>query len=454
MTSRVDRPPRLSRRVLAGLAAPSIPLSALSLPLVVFLPEFYSGPLGLDLALVGTVFMIVRLADIAFDPVIGAVMDRLQTPIGRYRPWLLAGAPMVMLGMAMLFTAGRGVGPAYLATWLVVAYAGWSTLSLAQLALAANVSPDYHERSRIYGWWQIAFMIGMIMAMLLPKLVAGLGNSDPAAGMRAMAWLVVALTPLLVGFTVIVVRERPIVSSGSASGPREYLGLLRLSVVRRLLLAEALLGVAGGTGATLTVFFFTRVKLLARPDVGLVLIAQFVVSVFSTALWTWLAGRIGKHRALAVSSLLYAATLFGYFAVPAGSLAGAMLVSGVAGIAYSATALLPRAMMADVADEQRLATGANRTGLLFALLIGIWKIGQALSVGLTFVLLDAIGFRAAPGVASSQQAVAGLTMLYIGLPALLSAAAAIAILRYPLTAARHAEIRLALEIRDHEAVRS
>src|SRR3546814_10328289 len=65
------------------------------------------------------------LLDIAFDPLIGGVMDRTRTRIGRYRPWLLAGAPMVMLAMGMLFMASPGVGPWHLAIWLVLAYAGW-----------------------------------------------------------------------------------------------------------------------------------------------------------------------------------------------------------------------------------------------------------------------------------------------------------------------------------------
>src|SRR3546814_9652140 len=121
------------------------------------------------------------LLDIAFDPLIGGVMDRTRTRIGRYRPWLLAGAPMVMLAMGMLFMASPGVGPWHLAIWLVLAYAGWSILSLSQLALASNVSPDYNERSRIYGWWQVAFFLGMIGAMLLPKLVQMQGFTSPTA---------------------------------------------------------------------------------------------------------------------------------------------------------------------------------------------------------------------------------------------------------------------------------
>lgn len=99
--------------------------------MVVYLPAFYTGTLGLDLAAVGSVFMIVRLLDIAFDPFIGGVMDRVKTRFGRYRPWLAIAAPVIMLSMGMLFMAQKGVGTAYLTFWLLLAYAGWSIMSLA-----------------------------------------------------------------------------------------------------------------------------------------------------------------------------------------------------------------------------------------------------------------------------------------------------------------------------------
>lgn len=430
------------------MAAPSIPLSALSLPLVVFLPEFYSGPLGLSLSVVGTVFMLVRLADILFDPLFGGVMDRTRTRLGRFLPWMMFGAPIIMLGMTMLFTAEPGVGPLYLTVWLIVAYAGWSIVSLAQLALAANISPDYNERSRIFSWWQVAFMIGMILVMLLPKIVASMGATDAASGMRSMAWLVVILMPIMVGLTVLLVRERPTVSQPSHSGLRAYFGLLRLAVVRRLLLTELLLGLSSGTGSTLALFFYTRSKEIDRADVGMVFIAQFVVGTIAASFWSWLARRIGKHRALAVSAILYAVVQIGFYYAPAGNLAAVMLVSGGIGIVYAATAMLPRAMMADVADEERLNSGADRTGLLFALLIGVWKIGQALSVGLMFALLDMIGFDPAPKAVNSETALGGLTALFIGIPAVLSLAAAWAIYNYSLTPERHAQIRRLLAARD------
>src|SRR3546814_2936335 len=67
-----------------------------------------------------------------------------------------------------------------------------------------------------------------------------------------------------------------------------------------------------------------------------------------------------------------------FFLVPVGNFALVALIQCASGVGYGAISLLPRAMMADISDEERLDSRADRTGLLFALLIGTWKIGQAL----------------------------------------------------------------------------
>ncbi|WP_257720664.1 MFS transporter [Sphingobium baderi] len=423
-------------------------LSALSLPLVVYLPSYYSGSLHLDLGVVGAVFMIVRIIDITFDPLIGGWMDRTRTRMGRYRPWLAAGAPMIMIGMLMLFTASPGVGPIYLMGWLIVAYGGWSILGLAQLALAANASPDYQERSRIYAWWQFAFMLGMVATMLIPKLLALAGRPGQAGAMNMMAWFVFVVTPLMTGFTLLMVRERGEVGASHGGGIGVYLRLARRADVRIVLLGELLLGLAAGTTTTLAIFFFALGKGIAPADVGLILIGQFVVALLVTPMWTWLAGRLGKHRALALAAVGSGFVQIPLYLMPGGNLLIAIAIFSLVGLFYGAIAMLPRAMIADCADANRLDTGHDSTGLLFALLIGIWKIGQALSVGLLFSILEWIDFNPALDAKNTVEALERLQLLYCFVPLSLSLVAALNLLYYPLTGARHAVIRAALAVRD------
>ena len=81
--------PSISWPRLFAFALPGLPIGALAVALSVYLPRYYASHIGLSLAAVGVAFMAVRLVDMCFDPVIGVIMDRTRTRLGRYRVWLL-----------------------------------------------------------------------------------------------------------------------------------------------------------------------------------------------------------------------------------------------------------------------------------------------------------------------------------------------------------------------------
>src|SRR5262245_37716489 len=84
-------------------AAAALPIGAFVATLAVYLPNYYASHFGLELATVGFVFMIVRLLDIALDPAIGIAMDWTDTRIGKFRPWLLASAPILFICVYALY---------------------------------------------------------------------------------------------------------------------------------------------------------------------------------------------------------------------------------------------------------------------------------------------------------------------------------------------------------------
>lgn len=422
----------LPRWQLAALAAPSIVLSAFALPLVVYLPEHYSSALGLDLAIVGAVFTAIRILDVVCDPLIGGWMDRTRSRFGRYKLWLAIGAPLIMIGVAMLFMARPGVGPAYLATFLIVAYAGWSIVSVSQLALAANLSSSAQERSRIYGWWQGGYYIGVISVMLLPKLLALLGHPGAKTAMTAMAILIVALTPLMITITLKWVPERNLAAPVAGHARlRDYVGLLTDRAVTRLLGAEMLLGLAGGVSATMAIFFFIGAVGVSRADIGIILIGQFVGALLSTPIWVRVAKRWGKSRTLLVGAVIQAMFQITVVLLPPGEFLLAMLLMTGAGFATGAITLFPRAMMADCAADRREVHGADQAGLLFSMLLAVWKLGQAVPIGILFVLLSMIAYDPAPGARNDAGAVMGLRLLFGLLPAVLSLGGALMMTGYP-----------------------
>jgi glycoside/pentoside/hexuronide:cation symporter, GPH family len=437
---------RRSSWTLAALAAPCLPLAGLGLPLVVYLPEFYANELGLSLSAVGAAFMGVRLLDIAFDPFIGGIMDKTRTRFGRFRLWFAVGIPILMLAAYMLFMARPGVGVGYLWLWLLVIYGGFSIATLAHLSWGSVLSPGYDERSRIYSWWQGGNVVGMILVLTLPPLLGLLGVPGHALGVEAMGWFIILLLPLTGLLALWKVPEPFIVRPQQRSGLREYLGLFKRNSVRRLLAADLAIGTGPAITGALFFFYFERIKAFDKAAAGGLLLVYFIGGLVGGPIWTRLSYKLGKHRALAVSTVFYAIVTAGALVIPPGAWLIAAGLMFLIGLPFSAGPFLLRAMMADVGDEERLESGADRTGLLYALLSGTVKIGSAAAIGITYVGLDLVGFDAR--AADSTSGLLGLQVMFLAAPAVLSLLAGWIIMNYPLNAERHAVIRSALEARD------
>ena len=106
-----------------------MPVLAIGVVYGVYLPPNYAG-LGVGLAAVAAAITIVRAIDVFFDPLLAMVLDRTRTPIGRYRPWVVLGTPIVMLGVWKILMPSGPVSQGYLILWLLVSFAGLSMMTL------------------------------------------------------------------------------------------------------------------------------------------------------------------------------------------------------------------------------------------------------------------------------------------------------------------------------------
>ena len=441
--------PRRSNAVLAAFSGPCLPLAAFGVALPVTLPEFYATHVGLELGVVAAVFMAVRLIDIVFDPFIGWGMDRTRTRLGRYRPWMAIATPILMLAALMMFVMVQpGAGPVYLFAWLLVLYLGFSIGTLGQLGWAAVLAPQYDQRSRVYGWWQVFNIIGVILILILPTVVIRTGIGDYADGVRIMGWAILIALPVTIGLAMVAVPEPINAGAAPHGGPRAYLELFSRKSVRKLLLADLVLGVAPGITGSLLFFFFGQIKGYDHTEASLFMLLYFVAGLIGAPFWAWLATRIGKDKALAVASSVFAVFYIGATLVPGGNFALTATAMFIAGLPYAAGLFLLRAMMADVGDEVRLETGVDRTGLMFSILSATTKVGHVVAL-IPYLILQGVGFQAiAPVGGNSPASLMTLQILFIALPGLLLASAALVLRNYPLTPERHDQIRLQLEARD------
>lgn len=417
----------LKRLTLAAFAAPCLPLTGVGLPLIVYLPPYYAGTLGLDLALTGIIFSAVRWIDLPLDIVFGHGIDRTDTKWGRFRPWMVIGGLVMMAGLALVFFAEPGLSPLRAFLGLLLMYAGYSAAAVAHTSWGQALSTDYHERSRIFGWWQGTNMIALMGLLAVPPLVNALGprwglEPSTALGVHAMGWVLLALMlPALLAVSSGVPDAAPLHVSPQGWG--DVKTALKRPLLQRLLLIDLLATLPAGFGGALLVFFFEAARGFSQADARLLLLFYFAAGLIGAPLWGWVARRTSKHMAVAWAIGSYAVLHMGLVLAPNAGFwvaAAGMLLAGIPAVAPP---FLVRAMLADVTDAETLATGRSNAGLYYAVLVGVQKLGYAIPVGLAYAVLDAVGFDAKLGAANTQSAIDGLVMLFL-VPPVVSAVGA------------------------------
>lgn len=431
---------RLSRGTLLAYGAFALPLAALNLPLYVYLPTFYSAEVGLDLATIGLVLLAARLFDVVIDPVMGELGDRWRTPWGHRRPWLVLGAPLLLIASWQLFLPPAGADSLHLLVWSCAGYLAWTVIQLAYGAWGAELSSAYHERLRVTGMREAFVMLGILLAAGLP---AGLGlRPEGGEALATLFWLMAALLPLTLASLLLLVREEPMAAQPELPFRRGLAIALANRPFRRLLLAFLLNGIANGLPATLFILFAEQV--IRTGDSGIFLFVYVASGVLAIPGWLLLSRRLGKHRtwslAMAWACLAFAAApLLG----PGDSLAFG-LICLLSGLSLGADLALPAAMQADVLDLDRVQSGRRRSGLFFALWGMASKLALALAVGIAFPALSLLGFEA--GRPNEGSALLGLVGLYAVLPILIKLVAIGLVWRFELDADRQKILREQIEM--------
>lgn len=443
--------PRLSAARLVCFSGLSLPLGALLLAISVYLPPFLASNIGIGLATIGSAYTLVRLLDVGVDPLLGMMMDRTRPRAGRYRPWIAAGAPVLMISVYALFEAQPGVGFTYLVFWLLIYYLGMSMLNVAHSAWGARLATDYNERSRLFGAMALGMIAGTIAILALPLAATALGW-NVAHPTRLIGWMVLGLIPVVTLLLLLTIAE-PATGPAASHGIswRNCRALLSQRHLIRMLLVQLTLTLGPGWAGALFLFFFTVTLEFSQAQTGTLLLSYFLAGLAGAPLIAGLAVRIGKHRALIVTTTIYAFTLAAFFFAPQGSMAIALPLLVVAGMMNAGFDLMIRSMLADVADEIQFETGRDQTSLVYGLNSAVNKVALAMGVGLSYPILEWLGFDAALGAQNSDTAIFGLRLLYVLGPTLFTMLGGACLLGWSLDAARHAAIRAELAARDASA---
>jgi Na+/melibiose symporter-like transporter len=462
----------LSKTTIYAHGSIGLPLAVIGYPLAIWIPAHYSGGLGISLATVGTILMLARFTDVITDPIMGEISDRWRTRFGRRKPWILVGMPIMMYGVYKLFIPPEGVGIWYFLVYLTMFFLGSTIIALPHRAWGAELSEDYHQRSRVTAAREFFVLGGLMMAATVPMVVeitadgAGVGQvfsvlwqdaigaftgdfSDKKIVDRAtltgpvlmgLAYTIILVLPVCVFIVLTAVKEPP--ATGNESVPlREGIRYLWKNGPMRRVLIIALMVIFGEAFRNAVSLFFIR-DIVGVPTIGAAYFFYFIAGLGAIPFWLWLGRKIGKHLAFMWTLIIVALVSFANLFLSYGDYLPFFLLFIVKGFCFGGLQFLPVAMLADVVDVDTARSGGKRAGTYFAILGLTEKLAVALGTGISLNVVGLLGFDPSGGIAGSTEAgVLSLRLVYCLGPIFFYSIAGYFIWSYPLTPARHERLR-------------
>ena len=436
----------LSRRTLFFYGLTDLPVNMALFPVMVFLPKFYTSEMGVPLVLAANIILLVRIFDVFTDPVMGYISDRTHTRWGRRRPWVALATPILMLCIYMLFLPPVGAGVGHMALWMALLAVGTTMLIIPYYAWAAELSPDYDERSRITGWRSMMGVVGSLAAQLLPAvalLAFGMGGSRAVLTLVGIAMVI--LMPICTLLTITQVQETRNYVSSATPLVKGLKLMLDNGPFKRLIFAF-MVGSLGLSITTPLYIFFIAFVLHAEDQAIFMLTFFYAANFFAVPVWVWLSARIGKHIAYVASFALIACAHPFYLLLGDGDFWWMLPITITTGFAAGGFAALPNSMKADVIDLDTLKSGENRAAMFFSTWSFTQKMAGSLGGWLALTGLAWVGFHAAPGMHNGPDELLGLRLLFALVPSAFYLAAGAVIWKYPITRERHAELRAELAL--------
>ncbi len=420
----------------------------------VFFMFFLTDVVRLDPAFAGFVLMLGTLWDAFMDPAVGIWSDRLRSRWGRRRPLIFAVAvPYGIIAWLMFsdFNLGPLLTQVYFAVMVVLFFTAFAVLEVPHLALIAEMTKDYDERTSIVSyravWSQLVSIAGGGLPLIMAGYFAGIFGSQRTGWSATGAVFGLVCIPLILiawratrGYELypedVQVRARDIFDSALRNRPFRFtIGLYTFGI--------AGMNVAGAV----MVYFMTHVMGFGEEKSSL----AFVILFTCTALWvpliSFTSSRLGKRAAYFIFIGLWVLVqgVGIMFLKPGNDIFYFFLIflasAGVVGVYMLGWTIIP-----DVVEVDEFKTGQRREGLYYGVVSFVQKVGCALALWLVGIVLSWIGY--VPDAPQTDTALIGIKLLYGWGTALFLIISIIFCRLMPMTREKHKALREAIRLKN------
>lgn len=420
-----------------------------------YLMIFYTDVFGMPAAVVGTMFLVTRIWDSAFDPIVGVIADRTQSRWGKFRPYLLYLAiPFALIGILTFMTPDLSdtgkIVYAYITYSLMMMV--YSAINVPYASLLGVISPKSKDRNTLSTYRMTFAYIGSFIALLLFMPMVNFFSKDHSEqyGWMMSVVVIAVLCALLFYGCFAWTKERVKPIREQQNSLKTDLSDLLHNRPWWILLGAGIAALVFNSirdGATVYYFKYyiveeehASISLFGISFVlsGLYLAVGQAANILGVILAAPLSNSIGKKKTYMGAMLI--ATVFSVIFYWLDKEELVLIFTFQILISICAGSIFPLlwSMYADCADYSELQTGHRATGLIFSSSSMSQKFGWAIGSAATGWLLAFFGFEA--NAIQSAETIHGIKMFLSWLPAVGTVLSILFISLYPLSEERMCEI--------------
>ena len=369
-----------------------------------YVMKFSTDVLLIAPAVMGVIFSISRIWDAVSDPIAGYLSDRTTFKFGRRRTWMLISFIPISFGFLAVFSPPESMQGQSLDLWMMIAilsfYSAITLLNVPHMALGAELSEDYHERTRLFGVRHIGFTLGSILALVSMSLLISEEN-NPDGDVRqlasSLAFYAIGAMSLMIFFAVSKLKENPEFQNRVNKNPFKAFRDVWINPHAKILIMVLFIENLGGAVIGVLTLYVTQYIVEAPAWAPLIIFAYMLPSALSVPLWIPLSRRFGKIR-LWVFSLAFTGISFGgIFIIPfLDSVTDRLIVmfigAALGGMAAGCGGAIGPSVKGDVIDYDEYLTGERKEGSYFAALNFVFKSATGIMLLVTGFVLQFSGF--------------------------------------------------------------
>jgi len=449
---------RLGWLKIAAYSAPTVGVGYMYLLIGLYIMKFSTDVLLISPAIMGTIFGVSRVWDAISDPLVGYYSDKTQSSLGRRRSWLLLSMLPIAAMFVMVFSPPASLTGAGLVVWMAVGaigfYSAMTLFMVPHLSMGPELSSDYHERSRLYGFRHAAYTVGSIIALISMQLLINAEQvseaqvRDTAFELSALAGIV---TALLIAVAVVKLKERPDYQGRVGQTPfGAFKDVWGNPHARLVIVVTFIENIGSAVIALLTLYVCQYV--VGTPSLApLIILTYMIPSSLSVPLWIPLSRRVGKIRLWMFSMMLTGLSFGGMFVLPfLDAIEDRTLVIFVlaffAGLSAGCGGTIAPSVQSDIIDYDEFKTGERKEGSYFAAFNFVQKSATGVMILITGWVLELSGFM--PNVEQTFTVQIAIVTLYGLSPLICYTIGTVLFSKFTLDALEHQRIKAVIDARE------